>query len=122
MDEREKLGKLGEKRACLYLQRCGYRIVERNFRCRSGEVDIIAIIEKTLCFIEVKTRRNFNYGLPSEAVNERKRHRIRAAASYYMLCHSEYHEYRERLDVIELLFMNQKVYLHHLENAFGEGR
>lgn len=74
MNERGKLGKEGEDRACAYLETCGYRIVERNFRCRSGEIDIVAAEERggIICFVEVKTRRGCAFGLPKEAVDRRE--------------------------------------------------
>ena len=86
MNERGKLGKEGEDRACAYLETCGYRIVERNFRCRSGEIDIVAAEERggIICFVEVKTRRGCAFGLPKEAVDRRKQRKLCAAAKYYI--------------------------------------
>jgi putative endonuclease len=66
------LGSWGESIAAKFLTRKGYIILERNFRCRLGEIDIIALDRKSIIFIEVKTRRNQKYGLPCEAVNTQK--------------------------------------------------
>ena len=71
---RQEIGKWGEILACKYLEENNYRIVERNFLCRQGEIDIVAkdSKKKELVFIEVKTRSNFKYGNPAEAVNKSK--------------------------------------------------
>lgn len=86
MNLRSELGKFGEDFACAYLQRQGYKILYRNFRCRIGEIDIIAVKNNVLSFIEVKTRRQANskYGLPREAVNIAKQKKIYRCAELYM--------------------------------------
>jgi len=63
---KQSIGKLGEDIACLYLEKNNYKIIKRNFRCKQGELDIIAFnLKKELIFIEVKTRNNINYGFAS---------------------------------------------------------
>ncbi len=121
MNEREKLGQSGESKACAYLKNCGYRIIERNFRCRMGEIDIIASEGRKLCFVEVKTRCSIAFGLPREAVGRAKQRKLRKAAGYYMMLHGEYGDYILRMDVIEILYFNSKTYVNHIKNAFGEG-
>ena len=77
---RDALGAWGEERACELLKKNGLKIVERNYRCPSGEVDIIARDSKTLVFVEVKTRASEDYGEPSRAVDRAKqRHILRTA-------------------------------------------
>ena len=68
---RKEIGKWGENIACQYLQRKNYKIIEKNFSCQQGEIDLIAkdINKKELVFIEVKTRSNFKYGNPADAVD-----------------------------------------------------
>lgn len=112
------LGKTGENRAVYYLDRKGYRIISRNYRCRVGEIDIIAMDEadNTLCFVEVKTRSSVSCGLPCEAVDGRKLRRIRDAASVYMgrfrhICDSV------RIDVIEVLYIKERFYIRHIKNV-----
>lgn len=73
-----------EELACEYLLRHGYKILERNFRCRQGEIDIIAKDGDYLVFIEVKYRRNGLEGDPAEAVDYRKQARILRTARFYM--------------------------------------
>ena len=82
--DRQKLGSIGENMAVEVLRSKGYQILRRNYRCRAGEIDIIAQRFGELCFIEVKTRQNFNYGRPCEAVNDEKKRHIRRAAREYL--------------------------------------
>ena len=72
----QKLGKLGEDIISNYIQKQGYKILERNFECSQGEIDIIAKNKNELVFIEVKTRSNTNFGTPSEAVDYKKQKHI----------------------------------------------
>src|SRR4051794_16890621 len=82
-DLRPDLGRLGERLAREHLQRLGYEIVDRNFRTRAGELDIVARRGDTLVFVEVKTRRGG--GAPLDAVGEHKRERVRSMARAYLL-------------------------------------
>lgn len=112
------LGSWGEDIAEKYLKKKGYLIVGRNFRCRLGEIDIIARDGAELVFIEVKTRQNQSYGLPCEAINAVKVRHIKRTAAYYTKVHAM--EYQDtRLDVIEILTKEGKTYLHHIENITG---
>lgn len=85
MDERRRRGNEGEAAAAEWLRARGYQIVERQFRCRFGEIDLVAWSpERVLCFVEVKTRRSAAFVAPREAVTAAKRRRLRAAASWYL--------------------------------------
>ena len=86
MYERHITGQDGENDATKYLQSKGYTIVERNFYCKQGEIDIIAIdVEKNeYVFIEVKSRTNYEYGSPIEAVTTQKQKHIVSATQYYI--------------------------------------
>jgi len=77
-------GRRAERWAALYLRFRGYRVVERNYRTKAGEIDIIAEKGATLAFVEVKARSHGAYGSPREAVDEHKRRRITAAAALYL--------------------------------------
>jgi putative endonuclease len=77
-------GKRGEQLASSFLKKRGYRIVERGYRSRFGEIDIIAYDKETLCFIEVKSRRSQEKGLPEESIPLWKRKRIRKLAECYL--------------------------------------
>lgn len=112
------LGVRGEDIAARYLKKKGCHIIERNYRCRLGEIDIIALDGKSLVFIEVKTRRNENYGRPCEAVNAAKiRHILRTAACFTATFRVRYEDVR--VDVIEILLLDGKPYIHHIENITG---
>ena len=77
------LGNTGESIATSYLQRKGYRIIERNFKARYGEIDIICIYQNTLVFVEVKTRTALHIGYPEESITPRKaKHMLRCAEMY----------------------------------------
>ena len=76
MAAKDDLGRAGEDRAAEHLTRLGYRILDRNWRCEEGELDIVAQREGVLAFVEVKTRRTLDFGHPFEAIDERKRKRL----------------------------------------------
>ena len=85
--DRKELGALGEKRAVDYLRKKGYRIRERNFCCRAGEIDIVAQDKDCLVFVEVRTRRGSDFGTPEESVDAAKRKRLVSVALTYLQTH-----------------------------------
>ena len=85
------------------LKKQGYKILERNFYCRQGEIDLIARDGEVLVFVEVKYRKSLNQGEPMEAVNDRKQRRIARAASYYLWKKGISPDTPCRFDVVELL-------------------
>ena len=103
-------GKRGERIAALYLQKQGYKILEMNFRARYGELDIVALDGKTLVFIEVKTRKPYEYGRPEEAVSPRKLHIVARTGEYYKLLHPELPELL-RVDVLAVDLLKNTVRL-----------
>ena len=82
--KRKAVGELGEKMALEYLQKRGYRILETNFRCREGEIDIIARDKDYLVFVEVRTRRGFSFGTPEESVTATKKEKLTSLAFAYL--------------------------------------
>ena len=102
MSNNKVLGAFGEEIACNYLKSNGYRILERNFSCRAGEVDIIASQDDMIVFVEVKTRSSERYGSPSEAVSAAKQGKIVKTALYYMQS-KRLLDYMCRFDVIEII-------------------
>ncbi|WP_295011233.1 YraN family protein [uncultured Microbacterium sp.] len=76
MTTKDDLGRAGEDRAATHLRALGYRILDRNWRCDQGELDIVAQAPGVLAFVEVKTRSTLDYGHPFEAIDERKRARL----------------------------------------------
>ena len=95
-------GKAAEDQAALFLKNQGYKIAERNFTVRGGEIDLIAWEGKTLCFVEVKSRRSAEYGYPAEAVNRLKQRRLIRAAQLYLQLHFKAGYPACRFDVISL--------------------
>ena len=97
------LGKIGEDLAAVFLQRRGYKILERNFRSRIGEVDIIARDKNTICFIEVKTRRSEMMGSAWEAVSIFKQKKLTLTALNY-LKYKNWDDCEVRFDVVAVNF------------------
>ena len=110
----------GEEIAANYLAARGYRILERNFRCKGGEVDIIARnpADRSLVFIEVKARRGLTYGVPQLAVTTFKQRQISKAALTW-LSKNRLHDTNARFDVIAILLHTDAAHgIEHIENAF----
>jgi putative endonuclease len=113
-------GELGEEVAANFLIARGYRILERNFRCKGGEVDIITRDpgDKSLIFIEVKARRGLTYGVPQLAVTPFKQRQISKAALTW-LSKNRLHDTNARFDVIAILLAADGMHkIEHIENAF----
>jgi len=86
----KSLGIKGEAAAAEHLKKHGYEIIEQNYRCRFGEIDIIGLDKGSLAFIEVKSRTSDRYGTPFEAVNYHKQKKIRQLAAYYLQAQERY--------------------------------
>ena len=84
---RKTTGAAGEKLAAQFLLRRGYSIIETNYRCREGEVDIIASKEDCVVFIEVRTKRSTAFGSPEESITDKKKEHLRAVAARYRETH-----------------------------------
>lgn len=118
--EKQKKGGFGEEAACLYLKEKGYNITARNFRTKTGEIDIIAENPERFAFIEVKTRKLFGMGRPSDAVDYKKKTKIIKTAQIYLL--------RNRtdkiiaFDIIEVIITDsvnpEVIEINHFEEAF----
>lgn len=88
MSSKRGFGDLGENYAVRLLEKKGYKIIERNFKTKLGEIDIVAMLGDSLIFVEVKTRWSKKFGLPEEAVTPWKLAKIRRVAQYYFITHS----------------------------------
>ncbi len=113
-----KFGDWGEEQAARYLEKLGYEILERNFRCKAGEIDIIALEGGVLCFVEVKTRSSLSFGYPSEAVTRLKRLHLLRAAKFYLLLYN-LTATETRIDIVEILKVDGKTYVNHIEDAIN---
>jgi putative endonuclease len=95
-----KKGMIGENLACDYLLKNGYKILQRNYRSKFGEIDIVALDNKILCFVEVKWRKNSNFGSGLEAISFKKRQKILLTAKEYLV--TSKFEGPSRIDVLSI--------------------
>ncbi len=102
---RQGLGRTGERLAAEALMSKGYHILERNFRCRQGEIDLVAEDEQDLIFVEVKARRGVSFGMPEDALTVYKRRKLVEVASYYLDLHT-CSDRSWRIDVVAVQFSN----------------
>ena len=120
--EKRKIGDRGEAIAAEHLKAKGYEIIARNFRCKAGELDIVARLGDVLCFAEVKTRRpagGYAYGRPCEAVDWKKQRRLLTAAGVFVRLNPRLAGLQPRMDVIEVELMGQAAKVTHIESAFS---
>ncbi len=99
---RKNLGESGERVAALLLESRGYQILTRNYRTRTGELDLVAKDSDGLAFIEVRTRRGDDYGTPEESLTPRKRARLVALAYQYLQAHPAYADCAWRIDLVAI--------------------
>lgn len=118
MYKRHTIGKEGEEITSQYLLENNYKIIERNFRCKQGEIDIVVKDKEELVFIEVKTRTNKQYGNPIDAVTNLKKKHIIKAIEYYLYVHKLENIF-VRIDVIEVYKKDNKYYINHIKNAIN---
>jgi putative endonuclease len=102
MADKDELGRLGEQLAAEYLQQAGLRILDRNWRCAEGELDIVAVERRVLVACEVKTRSGLGFGSPLEAISRRKQARLRRLAINWIKAHGVLFD-EVRVDVIGLV-------------------
>ena len=100
MQPKDELGRRGEQLAVDHLQAVGYRILDRNWRCPSGELDVVALDGDELVVVEVKTRSGVGYGDPLEAVTARKMTRLCVLAGRWRRAHPRVRARRTRIDLI----------------------
>lgn len=115
MNYKKDFGKKGEELASKYLKNNGYEVINQNFRCKLGEIDLIAIKNNTIIFIEVKTRSNTKFGTPEQAVDSNKRKHI-LRTSQVFLAKNKLNNYDLRFDIISI-YMNGNIYkIEHFKN------
>ncbi len=119
--KRKETGNLGEKLAREYLEGRGYSVIETNYRCPSGEIDIVTRQDDCLVFVEVRTKRSLNFGSAEESVTPlKKAHLINSAAHYYQSHANLPPSYRIDFVAVELGRDNQPVCIRLIENAVTE--
>ncbi len=117
--DKNNLGSWGEQQAARYLRRRGYAILDMNYRCRFGEIDVIAKKRKFIVFVEVKLRKNDRFAEAREFVTRAKQERIISTAGLWLMENET--ELQPRFDVIEIYApegQKGKIKIEHIENAF----
>ncbi len=114
---RQIFGKQGEDVAERFLVNEGYKLVERNYRCAAGEVDLIVLDGRVIVFVEVKTRSGDRFGSPFEAVEWRKQRKMVRAAQFF-LSQKGLHQRDARFDVIGISWPGEEPTVEHIKNAF----
>ncbi len=114
-----RVGRSGENSAEIFLKNKGLKIIERNFRCRKGEIDLVVMDVGILIFVEVKTRNSLKYGFPSESITPYKIKHIKSTAYWYInMIGNDHRDLDIRFDVVEILRLKNRQYIRHIENAF----
>jgi putative endonuclease len=108
MTSKKAIGEVGERAAADYLEKVGYRIVDKNYRTRVGEIDIVAYDGQVLAFVEVKSRSNTRYGTPAEAVGTRKQKKLISVALLYISRNRPYYS-NIRFDVVEVIIDRDRI-------------
>jgi putative endonuclease len=117
--DKKTIGQSGEQAAVAFLKKKGFRIIQTNYKVAGAEVDIIALSDRILCFIEVKTRKSSDYGLPEAFVTRAKQRKIIRAAKFFST-RKLYREYLVRFDIVSIIRDENGMAFDHLENAFEE--
>ncbi len=115
--QKQILGKEGERVAEKYLRKKGYRVVERNYRCPAGEVDLIVLDRRVVVFVEVKTRSDDRFGVPFESVHTHKQKKMIKAALFFLSQH-RLHDRDARFDVVGVSWTGKDPVVDHIQNAF----
>ena len=117
MDGRRETGRRGEDLAAAFVAGLGYRLVTRNFRCRAGEIDLVALDGETVVFVEVRSRLGGRCGTPLESVDVRKQAQVGRVARYFLSARG-WHERAARFDVIGVRFDAEPPDVAHVRSAF----
>jgi putative endonuclease len=112
------VGHFGERLAGRHLIARGFVLLDRNWRCPSGEIDLVTRDGPLLVFVEVKTRRSGRYGTPAEAVGAQKAHRLRRLAAQWLATHGAGERRQIRFDVVSVLLGGGTVGVEHLRGIF----
>ena len=114
------LGQEGERIAETYLRKKGYRVVERNYRCPVGELDLILLDRRVVVFVEVKTRSDDRFGAQLESVGPRKQKKMIKTALFFLTRH-RLHNRDARFDVVGISYQGGEPMVEHIQNAFEIG-
>ena len=117
-------GEYTESLACQFLENKGFKLVEKNFNCRMGEIDLIMKDGDSLVFVEVRYRRNNNFGSGAETITANKQAKLIKTASLYLQTHDKHNKYPARFDVVSITGFIEtnnidKINFDWIKNAFG---
>ena len=115
---KQQTGQTAEDLACDYLQQQGLQLLERNYRCRQGEIDLIMRHDAYLVFIEVRYRRNANFCSGAESVDRRKQQKLINTATHYLQQHSQLAQHPSRFDVISMSRQKNTPAIDWIQDAF----
>ena len=121
VDGRKALGDAAEQAAVELLERSGYRVVARNFRCAWGEVDVVAERGELLCFVEVRMRSTAAWGDPAHTVSWAKQRKVAKAALHYLLEREDAPRRMVRFDVVSVVGRGAQAVVEHIPDAFDAG-
>ena len=116
--ERIRVGKTGENAARDYLEELGYSVLEVNYRCPLGEIDIVARDDKTIVLVEVRTKTSRAYGGPEESINAEKARRLRRLALYYLQS-KRHNETPSRIDLLAVILSKQTLEVKSIRHIKG---
>jgi putative endonuclease len=116
-NERKQTGQLGEQRAAHFLSALGYTIIETNWRCSLGEIDIVARDMDTLVFVEVRTKRSTAYGSAEDSITSQKLRRMQRLAYAYLQNHHISSNIDFRVDVLAIVLLNTHATFNHLRSV-----
>lgn len=119
-----KQGEHTENLACQYLEKKGFKLIEKNFNCRVGEIDLIMKDNNSLVFVEVRYRRSNNFGSGAESITASKQAKLIKTASLYLQQHAKLDKYPARFDVVSITGFVEtdninNIHFNWIENAFG---
>jgi putative endonuclease len=112
------LGSKGEDLAVQYLKKKGFKVIERNYHCSAGEIDLIAREKNTLVFVEIKTRSSSDFGLPQDAVDRFKQRKMIETARYYLAEHHLTEDIPARFDVVAIHLTPDGPHIELIKDAF----
>lgn len=117
LNKQQQFGKESESIAARHLKKCGYRILEQNYRTRLGEIDIIAKDKDSIVFVEVKARKSGHFGNPKWAITSKKQKKISMAALYYLKVTNQINV-KARFDVVAISSNPNNPGIEIIKNAF----
>jgi len=115
---KQEIGAIGEQAACQFLNNNGYKVLEKNYRCREGEVDIVALAQDQVVFVEVRTKTTSGFGTPEESVTCKKMKSLRAVVEHFIQHHRGLPEsYRIDFIGVRMGRDGRLLRIEHIENA-----